>query len=622
MSFKHKITALISLMLMLVILLSMFFIFSRSSEILKVEAEKYMEAQLDRANENVSLLLKRIVLETENLSLDQNVKDYFMKKRSGEFTDKYLENLMNKKNADGLLYMDLFLVNHDGIIVSAAMKDAVGIDVSSRPYFKSAHLKKITDTSDIILSRADETQIVITLTPTRNSDDEVIGYTGIAIFATYFSNFLEDFNVSSSSGYILIDSFDNIVSHPNKELISSKFNHFGKSSNSYDELETIFTAGETYRILQKELGFNKWKMISYLKYNEIYAKSLELSYTFMKFGVLIFIIALVFSFYLTDMVSKPIVTITESINRMLDDEENFKSDMTKQMTLPVLGELALSEIKETEPTELSNLRKSILGFKDALEKGSSDFDVEHSKLQNYIDELYREIESTHGRNLAFISTLSHDIRTPLTLIKGYAMGLESGEVVDLDMRHKFQSGIVKSVDDIEKLVYNVLDFVYEINSIDAQSYEHYNLDEVMEELEFEIKQISKNSNRHITFEKRLQNNEKSEYALDLINFKRVIVNLINNSIKYTSNEELIKLKISSTKLGVAFEVYDEGLGIKEDEVENIFAMYYRTDDSKDIKGYGLGLYISQEILKSHGSKLKCKSEYGKFTSMYFELNHV
>ncbi|MGB3368386.1 MAG: hypothetical protein WBA54_12905 [Acidaminobacteraceae bacterium] len=184
MSFKHKITALISIMLMLVIILSMIFIFNRSSDILKVEAEKYMEAQLDRANENVSLLLKRIVLETENLSLDQNIKDYFTEDLSQEFTDKYLDNLMDKKNADGLLYMDLFLVNHEGIIVSAAMKDAVGVDVSSRSYFKEAYLKKEAATSDIILSRADKTQIVITLIPTRNSDYEVIGYTGIAIFAT------------------------------------------------------------------------------------------------------------------------------------------------------------------------------------------------------------------------------------------------------------------------------------------------------------------------------------------------------------------------------------------------------------------------------------------------------
>ncbi len=117
---------------------------------------------------------------------------------------------MVQKNIQELLYMDLFLVDHHGKIVSAAMDEAVGIDVTSRQYFKTAVKEGLTDTSDIILSRADQTQIVITLTPTINEDGEVLGYTGIAIFATYFSRFLEDFNVSDSNGYIIVDSFDNI----------------------------------------------------------------------------------------------------------------------------------------------------------------------------------------------------------------------------------------------------------------------------------------------------------------------------------------------------------------------------------------------------------------------------
>ncbi|MGB3368385.1 MAG: HAMP domain-containing sensor histidine kinase [Acidaminobacteraceae bacterium] len=363
-------------------------------------------------------------------------------------------------------------------------------------------------------------------------------------------------------------------------------------------------------------------MISYLKYSDIYAKSLELSYTFMKFGVLVFILALIFSFYLTDMVSKPIVTITESINRMLEDEESFKSGMLTRMALPVLGEVAISEINITEPTEVSNLRKAILGFRDALEKGSKNFDIEHSKLQLYIDQLYKELESNHGRNLEFISTLSHDIRTPLTLIKGYAMGLESGEIVDLDMRRKFQSGIVNSVDDIEKLVFNVLDFVYEINSMDTLKYEVYNIKDLIEELKFELEQLSKNNSRFIEFEIDNFIGDQTDYPLDLVNFKIVILNLINNSIKYTTKEDLIKLKISKSPIGVNFEVYDEGSGIREEDLDNIFAMYYRTDDSKNIKGYGLGLYISQEIVKAHGSKLKCESVYGQYTRMCFELKSV
>ncbi len=249
-------------------------------------------------------------------------------------------------------------------------------------------------------------------------------------------------------------------------------------------MNTINIDNETYRILQKNLGFNDWKIISFLKYDEIYSKSLDLSYSFMKISVVIVFIALFFSMYLTDMVSRPIVKITESINRMIEDEEGFQTTMINQLTFNELDHEDIAKKKDMEPSEVSNLRKAIVGFKTALEKGAQNFDVEYTKLQTYLDGLYKELENVNSRNLDFIATLSHDIRTPLTLIKGYARGLESGEVTDSKMQEKFQSGIVKSVDDIEKLVYNVLDFAYEINSSTALELKTFSMHEVIEELNF------------------------------------------------------------------------------------------------------------------------------------------
>lgn len=617
MTIKRKMTILISSMLMLVVLLSIVFIYNESSNILKSEAEKYMEAQLNRANENITLLLNSTVLETEKLSLEPNVINYFSNSFSQEKSDDYLDRLMDEKNENERLYFDLFLVSKEGIIVSAAMKEAVGVDVSSRSYFNRAVKDQSTKTSDIILSRADKTQIVISITPAYNEKKESIGYACVAIYATYFSNFLDNFNVSDTSDYIIIDSFDHIVSHPNKKMISSKFNYFGLRKESISTVDTIVYNNETYKILQRDLGFNNWKIISYLKYDEIYSKSMELAYSFMKLGGVAIFIAVGFGVYLTDFISRPIVAMTESINRILENEENFHHKRLLQFPVDAFDDKDLIDGIGFEPTEVSNFRKAIIGFRSALEQGAEKFEVEHSKLKHYIDGLYKELENINKRNLDFIATFSHDIRTPLTLIKGYARGLESGEITDPAMKAKFKTGIVTSADAIEHLVYNVLDFAYELDCGASFEFETYTYDEIIHEIIFELKQLYNSETHRMKFETTKDKGIEKYISVDMNNIKRVVTNLINNSIKYTDADAPIVLKIMGTESGIVFEVYDQGKGIRDRDLEYIYDMFFRTEDSKATNGYGLGLYISQQILKAHESQLMCTSTYGIFTKMTF-----
>ncbi len=621
MTIKRKMTMLISSMLMLIVLLSIVFIYNESSNLLKVEAEEFMASQLDRANENVALLLKTIVLETEKLSLEDNVSRYFDGTLSQDDSDTYLAALMSEKNEEKLLYFDLFLMDHEGYIVSAAMKEAVGVNVGSRTYFRRAVEEQITNTSDIILSRADKTQIVITIAPTYNNDGETIGYTGVAIYATYFSNFLNNFDSSDDSDYIIVDSFDHIVSHPNKKMISSKFSYFGLGKERLKSENTIVYNNETYRILSKDLGFNNWRIISYLKYDDIYSESMKLAYSFMKLAVIAIFIAVGFGIYLTDFISRPIIAITESLNRMLEDEEEFQHRMVHQLPLGSLEDVNDLDVIGLEPTEVSNFRKAIIGFRSALEQGAHNFDVEYNKLQHYIDGLYKELENINKRNLEFIATLSHDIRTPLTLIKGYARGLESGEVKDEEMRSKFQSGIVKSVDDIEHLVYNVLDFAYEVNHSAAYDLKAYTVDVVIREVVFELQQLYEDEKDRMVFDVDTNGYDNKVLLLDLMNIMRVLTNLINNSIKYTAPTDEIKIVLTCSQNGMTFAIYDEGVGIHEEEIDQIFDLFYRTEASKEVKGYGLGLYISQQILKAHQSVLRCTSQVGGSTTMAFDLRY-
>lgn len=627
MSLKRRITFLISILLIMMILISIKAIYTQSSRMLNEDAELRMTAQLSRANENVSLLFKSIVLETEKLSLEQAVKDYFTGEITQVESDVYLTDLMAQMNTIRPVYMDLFLVNHNGIIVSAAMAEAVGVDVNGRQYYKHAVDYKMTNTSDIILSRADQTQIVITLTPTYDRAGNVLGYTGIAIFATYFSDFLSDFEGTDEEKYIIVDSYDKIVSHPNKDMISKQFDNFGLGNIEAVQGEDNYVLTQIDNteniVMERHLDFNNWRIVSYLESDKIYRKSRNLSYTMFNIGVVFVLIAVGMGIYITDLVAKPLVEITETINKIIEEEISFKHTMLSQLPFERLEGDKNTSMAQNEPAEISNFRKAMLGFKDVFERGAKKFDLENKKLKTYIDTMYEELDEINKRNLDFISTLSHDIRTPLTLIKGYARGLESGEVIDREMESKFKSGIVRSANDLENLIYNVLDFAYEVGDPGVLSKQTMDVKEAIDEIVFEVSQFYKGESRKIDYKidafsaERVQG--QGRVCIDLMNLNRVLINLINNSLKYSHPTDKVMLIIQNWRTSIHFEVYDSGQGIQTEEIEKITDIFYRTEASKNQKGYGLGLYISKQILQGHDIQLKIESQYGKYTKLSFEV---
>ncbi len=244
--------------------------------------------------------------------------------------------------------------------------------------------------------------------------------------------------------------------------------------------------------------------------------------------------------------------------------------------------------------------------------------IEHEKLEIYLNQLYKELDNINNRNLDFIATLSHDIRTPLTLIKGYARGLESGTINDEEMKMKFKKGIVKSTNDLEHLIYNVLDFAYEVGHSHVVEMQETSRQDAVDQILFEIGRLYAESDRKIEVAKEIFHEDKS-ISIDMMNITRVLVNLIENSLKYSSEEDHVQVTVKSTSQGLKFTVYDTGQGIRENDLIQVKDIFYRTQDSKAVKGYGLGLYVCDQILKAHGGSLEIESDYGHYTKVSFEI---
>ena len=218
----------------------------------------------------------------------------------------------------------------------------------------------------------------------------------------------------------------------------------------------------------------------------------------------------------------------------------------------------------------------------------------------------------------FLSALSHDIRTSLTLIKGYSKGILSGLVEDEETKERFIQEIYRSADTLERISYDVLDSTYEAQNSEQINKETVYAEEFCESLYQTAQAYVENSDR--LFEGSLEKVSGKLYISD-VKIIRVWQNMLSNAVKYSAPYSTVTVRIALENGQFLFQITDQGMGSSEEEREYIFDMFYKGDPSQK-ESYGLGLYVSKRILEAHGSKLCFESEPGKGSTFWFTLPAV
>lgn len=283
---------------------------------------------------------------------------------------------------------------------------------------------------------------------------------------------------------------------------------------------------------------------------------------------------------------------------------------------------------------LKRIVKPLVALKDAstkIKEGYLDFEVK-SNTNDEIGELCKEFEDMRCRlkesveiqlnyensRKELISNISHDLKTPVTAIKGYVEGIKDGVADTPEKMEKYINIIHKKTNDIDKLIEelflfskldsNKLPFSFE--SVDIKGY----LSDSVEELKFDLEK----SNIEIELIDDIQ--DEIIILADREKLKRVIVNIVDNSVKYMDKESG-QIQITLKGLGdfVQFEIKDNGRGISQEALPFIFDRFYRADPSRNSKtgGSGLGLAIAKKIIEGHGGKIWSESTVGLGTSIFF-----
>lgn len=215
----------------------------------------------------------------------------------------------------------------------------------------------------------------------------------------------------------------------------------------------------------------------------------------------------------------------------------------------------------------------------------------------------------------FVSNVSHELRTPLTTVKSYAETLMDESMTDKDLQTRFLSVIIKEADRMTRIVKDLLTLskldeaqneVIEPDDIDLQVL----LDGVIEKMYI----TAKKKNQEITYK---PINEVPVFKSNRDKLEQVIINIVSNAIKYTSDGGKIDL-ISGKLYNDAFvKVIDNGIGIPKENIPRLFERFYRIDKarSRDTGGTGLGLAISKQIIENIGGTITINSEFGKGTEV-------
>lgn len=219
----------------------------------------------------------------------------------------------------------------------------------------------------------------------------------------------------------------------------------------------------------------------------------------------------------------------------------------------------------------------------------------------------------------FVSNVSHELKTPLASVRGYAETLMDGSVDEKETELEFLSIIVAEADRMDRLVKELLYLAsVDVNEPAAEPEES----DLPSLIKMSIKKLEK-----LAGEKSLTVNQMFSDALsigiemDRDRIEQVIVNILSNAIKYTDEKGRVDVDIISGQNCVQIVISDNGVGIPEKDLPRVFERFFRVDKSRTGKmgGTGLGLAISKQIVDSHGGAMSIESKFGRGTTVSVSL---
>lgn len=441
-----------------------------------------------------------------------------------------------------------------------------------KPYYRNNRIEAINTISDSI-----ENALIKKNTTKKDVENTAKLLVGNNVCAIIYNENGSTVYASDALGELCI--FDENINIENENIIieknSNKIIDIIKNNGviSYTPLSSI--TGSEMLLYGKQIKSNLSNY--YLLINsplepvESYVDFILNQYLYMT--IIVVIIALLLAFLLSRRISSPIIKMKNEAIKLADGNYNldFESD-------------SFSEIND---------------------------------LANTLDDATKKLSKVNDLRQDIVANVSHDIKTPLTMIKAYAEMIKDISGDNPEKREEHLNVIIKETEYLDRLVNDMS----ELSKLQSGNIElnktNFDLKETVEDVISLLKQMIDEKNIKII------NNTKSVtiYA-DEIKISQVIYNFLSNALKYSLENTNVEIKIIDSEDKVRLEVIDEGDGISEEALPYIWDRYYKIDKSfkRNINQTGLGLAIAKAILEAHNASYGVESTLNVGSKFYFELS--
>lgn len=273
----------------------------------------------------------------------------------------------------------------------------------------------------------------------------------------------------------------------------------------------------------------------------------------------------------------------------------------------------------SEPiVQINQTAKGLAKGKFDISFSSKEDILELNELANTLNYAKEEIEKTDELRQDLMANVSHDLKTPLTMIKAYAEMSRDLHAKNKTKQKEDMNIIISEVDRLTLLVNDILELSKMQSNINELQKEEFDLIDLTKEIIHRYKVLQETENYKFI----LNHNEKEIIiTADKKKIEQVIYNLINNAINYTGEDNKITINIRNNQDNILVEIKDTGKGIKKEDLPYIWDRYYKNQKKhkRNLVGTGLGLSIVKNILQLHSYDYGVTSQKNKGTCFYFKI---
>jgi signal transduction histidine kinase len=240
-------------------------------------------------------------------------------------------------------------------------------------------------------------------------------------------------------------------------------------------------------------------------------------------------------------------------------------------------------------------------------------DDEIGQLCDTINDMAAELQNSEQMKNDFISSVSHELRTPLTAIKGWAETLQSGDLPP-DMFNRGMGVIIHESERLSGLVEELLDFSRMQNGRMVFNMEKIDVLAELGEAVYTFKERALREEKYLLYD---EPETISPIRGDANRLRQVFINIIDNAMKYTQKGGTVRVTISELYTNVHVVISDNGTGIPAEHLPNVKRKFYKAN--QQVRGSGIGLAVSDEIVQVHGGLLEVESTEGEGTAVTITL---